>query len=154
MILRYSILICFLSTLGAQIDYNTIIQPIFNASCTSCHGGAGGLNLYSYDNLMNGGNSGDVVIPYDHSSSILWQYVNSGFMPPGANDLTLTQIDLIAQWIDEGALPEIEMEMELNLAFQGEQNIFPTDNDEKIPDMISDNQGNIHIIWMEQDGLL
>ena len=31
MILRYSILICFLSNLGAQIDYNTIIQPIFNA---------------------------------------------------------------------------------------------------------------------------
>ena len=27
-------------------------------------------------------------------------------MPPGTNDLTLTQIDLIAQWIDEGALPE------------------------------------------------
>ena len=58
MILRYSILICFLSTLGAQIDYNTLIQPIFNASCTSCHGGAGGLNLSSYENVMAGGNSG------------------------------------------------------------------------------------------------
>ena len=106
MILRYSILICFLSTLGAQIDYNTIIQPIFNAHCTNCHGASGGLNLYSYDNLMNGGNSGDVVIPYDHASSLLWQYVNSGFMPPGNNDLTTAQIDLIVQWIDEGALSE------------------------------------------------
>jgi len=27
-------------------------------------------------------------------------------MPPGTNDLTDTQVDLIAQWIDEGALPE------------------------------------------------
>ena len=55
---------------------------------------------------MNGGNSGDVVIPYDHAGSLLWQYVNSGFMPPSATDLTQTQIDLIAQWIDEGALSE------------------------------------------------
>ena len=27
-------------------------------------------------------------------------------MPPSATDLTQTQIDLIAQWIDEGSLPE------------------------------------------------
>ena len=28
-------------------------------------------------------------------------------MPPGNNDLTDDQVNLIAQWIDEGALPEI-----------------------------------------------
>ena len=55
---------------------------------------------------MNGGNSGDVVVSYDHSSSLIWQHVNSGDMPPADNDLTLSQVDLIAQWIDEGALPE------------------------------------------------
>jgi hypothetical protein len=27
-------------------------------------------------------------------------------MPPGTNDLTDSQVDLIAQWINEGALPE------------------------------------------------
>ena len=150
--IKYLTLIVLILPLYAEVDYNSEIQPIFNARCTGCHGASGGLNLYSYENLMNGSNSGDVVIPYDHSSSILWQYVNSGFMPPGNNDLTLAQIDLIAQWIDEGARPEIEMEMELNLAFQGEQNIFPSDNDEKNPDMISDDQGNIHIVWMEQHG--
>ena len=53
---------------------------------------------------MNGGDSGDVVIPYDHANSLLWQYVNSGYMPPGNNDLTDAQVNLIAQWIDEGAL--------------------------------------------------
>ncbi len=90
----------------SSIDYSTQIQPIFNSRCTSCHGGAGGLNLSSYDNVMNGGNSGDIVIPYDYASSLLWQYVNSGFMPPGDNDLTQTQVNLIAQWIDEGALSE------------------------------------------------
>ena len=101
------IAICGLSafTFG-QVDYNSEIQPIFNESCTSCHGGLAGLSLASYNNVMNGGNSGDVIIPYDHANSILWQYVISGFMPPSNSDLTDTQVDLIAQWIDEGALPE------------------------------------------------
>jgi hypothetical protein len=94
------------STLEESVDYSTQIQPIFNASCTGCHGGAGGLSLTSYNNVMNGGNSGDVIIPYDYVTSLLWQYVNSGYMPPSATDLTQIQIDLIAQWIDEGALSE------------------------------------------------
>ena len=91
----------------AQVDYNSQIQPIFDDRCVSCHGSMGGLNLTSYENLMDGGLSGDEVIPYDHASSELWIRVNSGQMPPGNNDLTDVQVDLIAQWIDEGALPEI-----------------------------------------------
>jgi len=95
--------------LYAEIDYNSEIQPIFNSSCISCHSGSDpeeGLSLTSYSNVMNGGDSGDVVIPFNHANSLLWQYINSGFMPPGANDLTDSQVDLIAQWINEGALPE------------------------------------------------
>jgi len=90
----------------AQVDYNSQIQPIFDARCISCHGSMGGLNLTSYENLIDGGLSGDEVIPYDHISSELWVRVNSGQMPPGNNDLTDVQVNLIAQWIDEGALPE------------------------------------------------
>ena len=114
---RFSIIFYFLSVLGAQIDYNTIIQPIFNASCTSCHGGAGGLNLSSYENVMAGGNSGAAVIPFDHASSLLWLNVNSGYMPPGGSDLTAEEVELIADWIDEGAVSEAEYQMELNLTF-------------------------------------
>jgi|TARA_Y100000294_G_scaffold95481_1_gene88828 hypothetical protein len=51
---------------------------------------------------MTGGNNGVVIIPNDHANSLLWQKVNSGAMPPSGN-LTTTQIDLIANWIDEGA---------------------------------------------------
>ena len=94
------------STSDENVDYSTQIQSIFTSSCTNCHGVSGGLNLTTYDNVMNGGNSGDVVIPYDYENSLLWQYVDSGEMPPNANDLTQTQVDLIAQWINEGALPE------------------------------------------------
>ena len=94
----------------SQVDYVSEIQTIFDNNCTSCHqnGGAyqNGLDLTSYDNLMAGdSDNGPVVIAGDHASSLLWQKVNSGAMPPGNNeDLNSDQIDLIAAWIDEGAL--------------------------------------------------
>ena len=92
-----------------QVDYQTQIQTIFNNNCTSCHinGGAyqAGLDLSSYDSLMAGSNNGAVIVPEDHANSLLWQKVNSGQMPPQNNpDLTSDEVDLIAQWIDEGAL--------------------------------------------------
>ena len=93
-----------------QVDYGSQIQTIFDNNCTSCHqnGGAyqNGLDLTSYDNLMAGDSeNGPVIIPGNHASSLLWQKVNSGAMPPGNNeDLNSDEIDLIATWIDEGAL--------------------------------------------------
>jgi uncharacterized membrane protein len=90
----------------AQVDYDSQIQPIFNSKCTQCHGSSAGLNLSSYENLMVGSMNGDVIIPYDYANSELWQRIYSGQMPPGNNDLTNDQVNLIAQWIDEGALPE------------------------------------------------
>jgi len=91
----------------SQVDYESQIQTIFNSNCTSCHTGTynGGLDLTSYDNLMAGGTNGASVIPGDHENSLLWQKVNSGAMPPTGN-LSSTQVDVIASWIDEGALQE------------------------------------------------
>ena len=86
-------IIYFILTIGplfAQVDYYTQIQTIFNDNCTSCHinGGAyyAGLDLANYDSLMLGSNNGDVVIPGDHASSLLWQEIDNGNMPPGNND--------------------------------------------------------------------
>ena len=110
--IKYSVLVFLILPLYAEIDYNSEIQPIFNSSCINCHSGSDAeedLSLTSYNNVMNGGDSGDVVIPYEHANSLLWQYINSSYMPPygsGSGPLTTDQINLIAQWIDEGALPE------------------------------------------------
>jgi len=101
------LLLILLDHMTAQVNYDSEIQPIFNSHCTQCHGNSAGLNLSSYANIMAGSNNGDVVIPYDHISSELWIRVNSGQMPPGNNDLTDVQVDLIAEWIDEGALPSV-----------------------------------------------
>ena len=99
--------------LYADVDYNSEIQPIFDNSCITCHinGGAyfGGLDLSSYSEVMEGGDSGNTIVPFDSENSLLWQHVNSSYMPPygsGNSPLTTNQINLIAQWIDEGALSE------------------------------------------------
>ena len=105
---KYIFAIVFISHLFAQVDYNTEIQTIFNANCTSCHmygNASGGLTLTSYSGVMTNSNSGASVVPGDHANSLLWQKVNSGQMPPQNNpDLNSDEVDLIAQWIDEGAL--------------------------------------------------
>ena len=95
-----------MSCLFAQIDYETEIQTIFNNNCINCHGNSGGLSLDSYASLMTGGNSGSVIISGDHSNSLLWGKINSGQMPPNGQ-LSSSNINLIAVWIDEGALEEL-----------------------------------------------
>ena len=100
----YSILL--ISFISASIDYNTEIQPIFNENCGNCHLGnsSGGLNLSNYANLI----SGDIVVPGNHEDSELYDRITrseseQGDMPPSGS-LSQFEIDLIAQWIDEGAL--------------------------------------------------
>ena len=109
----YSILI--ISNLFSQIDYSTQIQPIFDNNCISCHinGGtySGGLDLSSYSEVMEGGSSGNTIVPFDHSSSELFNRItldesDNEFMPQYGTPLSQSEIDLIAQWIDEGALQE------------------------------------------------
>jgi len=102
---KVQILLFFcLNILNGQVDYTSQIQIIFTSNCTGCHGNSGGLTLTSYSSVMAGGNSGAVIVPNDHANSLLWQKVNSGAMPQNNPALPTSQIDLIALWIDEGAL--------------------------------------------------
>ena len=107
----YSILV--ISRLLSQVDYTTQIQPIFDNNCTSCHsdGGTyfGGLDLSSYSMVIEGGSSGNTIVPLDHSGSELFNRItldesDNEFMPKYGTPLSQTEINLIAQWIDEGAL--------------------------------------------------
>ena len=104
------LLAVYLCSFVLSVDYNSEIQPIFDTNCGNCHLGnsSGGLNLSSYSDLMEGGNSGDAVEPGNSSSSVLFDRItrensDAGDMPPGNSQLTPDEIALIAQWIDEGA---------------------------------------------------
>jgi hypothetical protein len=62
------------------------------------------LSMESYESLLTGSQNGQVIIPGDSSNSLLFEKVKSGEMPKRGADLTAEQIELIKQWIDEGAL--------------------------------------------------
>ena len=99
----------FITFLFSQINYESQIQPIFNTNCVSCHtpGGSATLDLTSYNGVMTGGWTGPAITAGDHVNSLLYQRLTlpqftAGSMPPNV-PLSPAQIDLIAQWIDEGA---------------------------------------------------
>ncbi len=110
-----SIFLSILFTAIFAVDYQTEIQPIFDSNCGNCHLGnsSGGLNLSNYDNLMEGSNNGDVIVPGNHAASELYDRITRdesamGDMPP-TGSLEQNDIDLIAAWIDEGALEQPQL---------------------------------------------
>ena len=99
----------FTSLIFSQISYTDQIQPIFNSNCTGCHmgGGAATLNLTDYNGMMAGGVSGLAIISGDHYNSELYNRITlpegaAGSMPPN-DPLSQEEINLIADWINEGA---------------------------------------------------
>ena len=108
------LILFIISNLLSQVDYASQIQTIFNSNCTTCHyssGGMGSLNLTSFSELMNGGVSGPSIVAGDHQNSLLYQRIvlppgTDGNMPPNV-PLSQSQIDIIAQWIDQGASLQI-----------------------------------------------
>ena len=104
--MKKAITIYLFSIIFSSIDYNSEIQPIWDNNCGNCHLGSssGGLNLSNYNNLM----SSNTIIAGDYQSSILYDRITRaesqpGDMPP-AGSLSEEHINLIAQWIEEGAL--------------------------------------------------
>jgi mono/diheme cytochrome c family protein len=92
------------------VDFARDIQPIFNAHCVSCHGAkkaAGQLRLDNKSAAMKGGISGAVILPNNSKASILLARVTGSDgqarMPMGGDPLKPEQIELLRQWINEGA---------------------------------------------------
>src|SRR5260370_5475670 len=65
--------------------------PIFQTSCTGCHGTQvklKDLNLTTEETAFKGGESGAVIVPGKPEESILYQKVKSGAMPMGKPHLS------------------------------------------------------------------
>ncbi len=101
------------------VDYDADIQPIWNSSCTGCHGNSAGLSLAagsSEANLVDVVSTNYApalrVVSGDPTNSVLYNKVantgvHGGIMPQGG-ELTADQIALISTWITElGAVTPI-----------------------------------------------
>src|SRR6516164_1575104 len=97
------------------IDYSRQVRPILSANCFQCHGPddkvrKSGLRLDLPESVIRGGNSGEpAVVPGKPRESQLITRLTAkhdeGLMPPVASKKKLTpqQIELLTQWVEQGA---------------------------------------------------
>ena len=109
---------CLFVIQAQAVDIDDIQTDIFDGSCavSGCHNGSIGPNLspgVAFDNIVNisSGNFGlDYIEPGDPANSYLLRKVDTsvgtisgGVMPPGRPALSQSQIDLLTDWINDGA---------------------------------------------------
>jgi len=101
----------------SAVSYQNDIAPILNGKCLRCHNqpdGMGyvqsGLNVESYEALMQGTMFGTVIIPGDSKRSVINKLIEGRAgelmrMPHGdAKKLTAEEVEQIKLWVDQGAL--------------------------------------------------
>ena len=90
--------------------YEDHVLPVFREKCCSCHNAdrkAGGLDLTSYQQMMAGGNSGEVVVAGDPDDSYLWLVAShevEPVMPPDADRIPDAMLKVIKEWIVSGII--------------------------------------------------
>ena len=87
------------------VGYEEDVQPIFQATCNSCHGDTvqtNGLRVTDYDSLLAGSDNGPVVTPGKPEESLLWRQIANNVMPL-VGELTPIEKEIIHGWILAGA---------------------------------------------------
>ncbi|HET9912087.1 MAG TPA: c-type cytochrome domain-containing protein, partial [Anaerolineales bacterium] len=91
---------------GATVSFSADILPMFQSRCIGCHGGERtqeGLDLKTHASLMAGSNNGFVVTAGDSANSLLVELVAAQKMPKRGPKLTPPQVQLITDWVNQGA---------------------------------------------------
>jgi hypothetical protein len=94
------------------VSFRQTVEPIFadqRVGCLGCHGGTNDLFVRTQADLLRGGLHGPAVVPGNSAQSLLVQKMgpNPPFgdrMPFGSNPLPDSTIQIIRDWIDQGAL--------------------------------------------------
>jgi len=98
----------FASHFGYSVSFQNDIQPILQRSCVGCHHPgnlSGELDLTGFEPLVQGGKQGVLFEAGKPDSSLLLKYISgeNPLMPLKGDPLTAEEVDLIRQWIEEGA---------------------------------------------------
>lgn len=89
-----------------DVSYSSQIAPMFAESCVSCHGDEtqeAGLRLDTYEAVMAGSEYGTVVEAGSPENSLLLDMIAAGEMPQEDDPWDEDQVDLVRDWISEGA---------------------------------------------------
>lgn len=94
-----------------KVDYARDIKPIFDRSCTKCHGPEkrkSGLRLDRKRFALKGGETGPAIVPGDVEKSLVAKYIqlpvdDDDVMPSKGKLLANSEIETIKKWIAAGA---------------------------------------------------
>ena len=92
---------------GATVSFANDVLPILQSRCTNCHGGdrtEKNLSLKTYDDVMSGSENGPVVTAGNAADSKLVELIVNQKMPKRGPKLTPSQVQLITDWVNQGAL--------------------------------------------------
>jgi len=123
--------------------YTSDIQPIFAAKCASCHSGErkeAGLDLSSWDTLIQGSDNSEAIIAYDAANSVMMKMVSqlaAGSHPAEAGEAALTdaEVSKIMEWIDGGAV--------------GPQGNAPFSGDREFVYITNQGEGTVNVVDVE-----
>lgn len=91
------------------VSFMNDVAPFMVNICGQCHMGdnpRGGFNITTFEGVMKGGESGQVINPGDPEASRLWLMVSNREqprMPPGQLRITASNYNALTTWIKEGA---------------------------------------------------
>ena len=92
---------------GSGTSFQNDVLPIFAQRCalSGCHvaGGPRGIDLRSYASVLQGGQRGAIVVAGNAAGSEIVNQISTGRMPPGGPPLDAAQVQLITDWINDGA---------------------------------------------------
>ena len=100
-----------LAPAGAAVDFAKDVVPILQSRCVECHGPdkqKGKLRLDTKADFFKGGKDGEIVKPGNAGESDLVKRTllpsdNDDRMPPKGEALTAAQIEVLKNWVNEGA---------------------------------------------------
>ena len=92
----------------AVVDFQRDVQPILREHCIGCHGPELQMNGFRLDrraDAMRGGTQTNIGPGNADGSRLYHRVAGSSFGPqmPPAGPLSANQVEMIKQWIDEGA---------------------------------------------------
>jgi WD40 repeat protein len=119
--MRILVVTTFVAAAAAQAQQPTFIKdvaPIFANYCYGCHAASvkmGSLDLETADGLARGGNHGTIIVPGKSADSRLYQMISGQAkpaMPMDGRSLAAGELETIRKWIDSGAKPPTDAEVE------------------------------------------
>lgn len=110
-----------LAAAESKVDFAKDVQPILQQNCIKCHGPEkqkGKMRLDSREAALKGGKAGPAFVVNDAAKSEMVRRLtlpktDDDFMPSEGEPLSKAQIDLIKDWINQGAVwPETTLAKE------------------------------------------